>query len=64
MSTSTDACQWRDSELVVYGRSVSSNEADSGAPALLLPKSSALLLPENADEIRIVDRQRQGCHIG
>lgn len=39
---------WLDSELCVSGRPVGPNEMQEGAPIALLPKTAALLIPENS----------------
>ncbi|CAL1152126.1 unnamed protein product [Cladocopium goreaui] len=51
---------WLDSELCVSGRPVGPNEMQEGAPIALLPKTAALLIPENSspDAVRISDRLR------
>lgn len=39
---------WLDSELAVCGRCVGANEMQEGAPVAVLPKTAALLIPENS----------------
>ena len=39
---------WLNSELAIYGRVCSENEAQGGAPLTILPRTSAILIPESA----------------
>ena len=58
---SKDSNIWLASELAVCGRPVSSNEAEKGAPTSILPKGSALLLPEGSSpnsDLKVSERVR------
>lgn len=57
----SDDNPWRQCELAVYGRAVGTMEGERGAPTAVLPRSSALLLPESGDpnvDIRLSERNR------
>ena len=52
---------WLDSELAICGRPVGKQEGTNGAPTSVLPRSSALLLPEAASpdqDLKLADRTR------
>lgn len=52
---------WLSSELAVCGRPVGHHESEKGAPCSMLPRSSALLLPENASpehDLKLAERTR------
>ena len=53
--------QWLSSELAVCGRPVGRVEGEHGAPTSVLPRASALLLPEGASpesDLKLADRTR------
>jgi len=58
--TSGDNC-WLESELAVCGRPVGRAEGDQGAPTSVLPRTSALLLPEapsTESDLKLAERTR------
>ena len=58
---SVDQNIWLSSELAVSGRPVGRSEQDNGAPTSVLPRTSALLLPEAAStesDLKLSDRFR------
>lgn len=60
-SESKNENHWLNSELAVCGRPVGRAEGENGAPCSILPRSSALLLPEGASpdsDLKLADRTR------
>ena len=58
--TSNDNC-WLESELAVCGRPIGRSEGDQGAPTSVLPRTSALLLPEapsTESDLKLAERTR------
>ena len=60
-SDSKDENVWLDSELAICGRPTGRAEGENGAPCSVLPRSSALLLPEAGSpdaDLKLADRAR------